>query len=236
MKLQFLGSGSSSALDLGNASAVLEHEDNKLCIDYGFLTHSAYISKYNSLPEAVFITHLHMDHSGGLEALFYAAKIRNSGPIKLYISANLVPRLHEIFANNMDPWANEAVNFWDVFHLIPVSNSFFWECLRFNVFSVRHHTPNSAYGIQLPGKFVFTGDTRPIPEILGHIATNNEAIFHDGSKHGNPSHSGIDEIISSYRQDILELIHVYHHNKPEDIDFIAKYGLKAVMPNSTYEV
>lgn len=234
MKLRFLGAGGASIHDMGNASAVLEHNKKTLCIDFGFLTPNAFISKYNTLPDAVFITHSHFDHIGGLEALFNYANIRKSKLIKLYVPASIIPRLHDIVANNMDPWANSTINFWDVFQLIPVRQTFFWENLRFNVVAVNHHTPNTAFSLSLPGRFFFTGDTRPIPEILSHFANSNEPIFHDASRNPNPSHSGVEELISLYRKDVIERIHVYHHNHPDDIDFVKNHNLKAVNANDEF--
>lgn len=228
MKLKFLGAGGASTHELGNASAVIEHNKKTLCIDYGFLTSNAFVSTYNHLPDAVFITHCHFDHIGGLEALFCAAKIRNNDLIKLYAPASIIARLHDIVANSTDPWANSTTNFWDVFQLIPVREHFFWNNLRFTVAAVSHHTPNSAFSLHLPGKFFFTGDTRPIPEILSHYANANELIFHDAGRVPNPSHSGIKEIAQAYRDDIKQRIHIYHHNHPDDIAFAEKAGFKAV--------
>lgn len=230
MKLKFLGAGGASRHDLGNASAVLENNNNTLCIDYGFLTANTFVNEYKRLPDAVFITHCHFDHIGGLEALFCAAKIRNKSLIKLYVPASIICRLHDIVANSTDPWANSTTNFWDVFQLIPVREHFFWNDLRFTVISVNHHTPYTAFSLCLPGKFFFTGDTRPIPEVLSHYANANELIFHDAGREPNPSHCGVKEIADLYREDIKERIWIYHHNHPDDIDFAQQLGFKAVKP------
>lgn len=236
MRLKFIGSGSASNTAFGNASAVLEHNDKTLCIDYGFLTAGTFSEQYRRLPDAVFITHCHMDHAGGLEALFYQAKIQGADPIKIYVPVNIIKRLHEIFAANDDPWANEAVNFWEAFHLIPVSDSFFWEGLRFNVYGVRHHSPLTAYCLHLPGRFFFSGDTRPIPELISHYVNAGEPIFHDASRVPNPSHSGVDELIEQYRSDIVSRLHIYHHNQPKDVDYVLEKGLKAVRPNDEFQL
>lgn len=234
MQLTFLGSGSGSGHAMGNASAVLEYKNKTLCIDYGYLTAPTFASHYKKLPDAVFITHLHMDHAGGLEPLFYSAMIEDSAPITLYVPAPIIPRLHEMFADNPNPWANEPVNFWDKFKLIPTTRQFFWEGLRFHPFEVRHHSPSTAFGLSLPGKFLFSGDTRPIPEAINRYASYGDKIFHDAGRYANPSHSGVDDLLNEYNEDIRQRLHIYHHNKPEDMAYVEEKGLKAVRPFDTF--
>ena len=68
-QLRFLGVGNSqSAPVLGSASAVLERDGKpQLLIDCGQETLTAYLARYGQVPQAIFITHLHLDHVGGLE-------------------------------------------------------------------------------------------------------------------------------------------------------------------------
>lgn len=112
---------------------------------------------------------------------------RELGKITLYIPVNLISRLHNILANN-NQLAEGGSDFWDCFHLIPVSDHFWVKgALRYRVFPVRHHFPGDAFGLALPGRFLFTGDTRPIPEMLVKYASSDETIFHDATVHTNPS-------------------------------------------------
>ena len=74
-QLRFLGVGNSQAAPvLGSASAVLERDGMpQLLIDCGQEALTAYLARYGEAPQAIFITHLHLDHVGGLERLFYTA-------------------------------------------------------------------------------------------------------------------------------------------------------------------
>jgi ribonuclease BN (tRNA processing enzyme) len=70
--LRFLGVGNAQAVELGSASAVIERDAQPLLmIDCGQEALTAYREHYQRMPEAVFITHVHMDHVAGLERLFY---------------------------------------------------------------------------------------------------------------------------------------------------------------------
>jgi ribonuclease BN (tRNA processing enzyme) len=72
---RFLGTGSAHAHELGCSAAVLERgNEPSLLIDCGPDTVARFQSQYDHrLPNAVFLTHTHFDHIGGLESLFYKA-------------------------------------------------------------------------------------------------------------------------------------------------------------------
>ncbi|MEO7064044.1 MAG: MBL fold metallo-hydrolase, partial [Dokdonella sp.] len=72
LALRFLGVGSAQAPELGSACGVLERDGEPLLmIDCGPEALSAYLERYGEPPHAIYITHTHMDHVGGLERLFY---------------------------------------------------------------------------------------------------------------------------------------------------------------------
>ena len=78
-----------------------------------------------------------------------------------------------------------------------VGTCFWHDGLRFDVFAVRHHAANTAFGLALRGSFVYTGDTRPIPEVLEHYGTGAVLIAHDCGLVGNPSHTGLDDLAAA---------------------------------------
>ena len=163
--LRFLGVGSAQAPELGSACGVLERGGEPfLMIDCGTEALSAYLERYGTPPRAIYITHTHMDHVGGLERLFYKiyfdAELR--GSVRLYVHAALVPYLQARIADYPEVIAEGGANFWDAFTLVPVSRGFWHRDIWFGVFATRHHAPNTSFGIALPGSFVWTGDTRPV--------------------------------------------------------------------------
>ena len=71
--LRLQGVGNAFATELGSAMATIERDGAPwLTIDCGNdgLTH--YLAHYGAPPRAVFLTHAHLDHVGGLERLFGA--------------------------------------------------------------------------------------------------------------------------------------------------------------------
>jgi len=171
--LSFLGVGNAAAPQLGSASVVLEKDDAPLLmIDCGQEALSACLERYGRPPPAVFVTHVHLDHVAGFERLFVANHFGNPRPprTRLFVPAMLVPLLQGRVADYPNVVAEGAVNFWDAFDLVPVSYGFWHQSLWFDVFPVRHHVPGTAYGLCLPGTFLYTGDTRPIPETIAQFA------------------------------------------------------------------
>ncbi len=212
--LRFLGVGNASAVELGSANATIERDGMPwLSIDCGAEGLTAYLQHYGNMPRAVFITHTHLDHVAGFERLFVATWFNPAqrGKVKLYVPATVVPLLHKRVAEYPNALAEGGVNFWDAFQVIPVGGSFWHDGVRLEVFAARHHWPETAYGLRLHGSLVWTGDTRPIPEVLARFADAGELVAHDCGLHGNPSHSGIEDLEREYSTELLSRCLLYHY-------------------------
>ena len=167
--LRFHGVGNADAVELGNSMATIERDGEPwLTIDCGSEGLTACMAHYGHPPRALFITHTHMDHVSGFERLFvhqYFHELRR-GRMPVYVPASVLPLLHQRVGDYPNALAEGGVNFWEAFHVIPVGDWFWHDGLRLETFAVRHHWPRTAFGLRLPGSLVWTGDTRPIPEML----------------------------------------------------------------------
>jgi hypothetical protein len=229
--LRFLGVGSSAAVELGSASAVLEHGDAPLLmIDCGGEALSAYLSHYGEPPLALFITHAHLDHIGGMERLFFRLYFDEArrGRCRLYVPAPVVPLLQARLADYPGVLAEGGANWWDAFQLIPVSRGFWHAGRQFEVFPCRHHAPDTAFGLALRGSFVYSGDTRPIPEQLARYPI--ETIAHDCGLQGNPSHTGLDDIEREYPRAWHERMALYHYGSAADGEAMRARGFRVLDP------
>lgn len=225
--LRFLGVGNASAVELGSANATIERDGAPwLTIDCGAEGLTAFLQHYGGMPRALFITHTHLDHVAGFERLFVATWFdpARRGKVKLYVPATVVPLLHKRVADYPNALAEGGVNFWDAFQVIPVGSSFWHEGVRLEVFAARHHWPESAYGLRLPGSLVWTGDTRPIPEVLARFADAGEVVAHDCGLYGNPSHSGIEDLEREYSAELLARCLLYHYASQGDGELLKARG------------
>ncbi len=232
-QLRLHGVGNASAVELGSAMATIERNGAPwLTIDCGGEGLTAYLAQYGHAPQALYITHTHLDHVAGFERLFVSSYFdpERRGRIRLYVPATVVPLLHQRVGDYPNALAEGGVNFWDAFQVIPVGGSFWHDGVRLEVFPTRHHWPETAYGLRLHGSVVWTGDTRPIPEMLARYADAGELIAHDCALHGNPSHSGIEDLEREYPPALLERCLLYHYGNREEGEILAARGYRVAHP------
>ena len=217
--LHFLGVGAAHAVELGSSAAVIEGDGKPLLlIDCGPDTLDRYMAAYGELPRDLYITHTHMDHVAGLERLFIRLWFDEAlrGRTRLFAHAALVPWLQTRVADYPGVLAEGGVNFWEAFHLVPCSRGFWLDGVWFDVFATRHHMPGTSYGIALAGSVAYTGDTRPIPEMLARYAGGGEIIAHDCGVTGNPSHTGVDDVEREYPDHWRQRMRLYHYGSDAD--------------------
>jgi ribonuclease BN (tRNA processing enzyme) len=232
--LRFHGVGNAAAVaTLGSAMATIERGGAPwLTIDCGAEGLAAFAAHYGHMPRALFITHTHFDHVGGFERLFSAIYFdpAQRERTRVYVPAGVLPLLHQRVGEYPNVVAEGGANFWDAFQLIPVGQAFWHEGLRLESFEVRHHFPGTAFGLRLRGSVVWTGDTRPIPEKLKFVADAGELIAHDCALHGNPSHSGIEDLEREYPRELLDRCMLYHYASAQDGDALAARGFRVARP------
>ena len=236
--MYFLGTGSGGNLSVGSAAACLENNSQpSLLIDCGPGTLNAYAERYHeALPKAIFITHAHIDHIADLEILTVRARLTNVPPIPLFVPVSLIRTLHDRLATYPGSMAEGDHDFWQSFQLRPVTDQFTHNQETFRIHPTRHHAPFSSYALQVPGCFFYSGDTRPIPELIHHLCQANETIFHDCGLEPNPSHTGLDDLEREYRKDIRNKLVLYHYANELDAKRLEDAGYVVAKPKSCFQL
>ena len=233
--LVFHGTGSGGELAMGCSAATLcEHNQPRLLIDCGPGTLNAFQQRFGELPKAVFITHGHLDHIADLEILTVRAKLQNAAPIPLYVPLGLIPLLHQRLATYPGSMAEGGHDFWQAFQLLPVTETFSHAGLKFRLHATRHHAPGSSFALQVPGLFFYSGDTRPIPEILHHELSGQEPVFHDCGLVANPSHTGLDDLAREYQPDLRQRLVLYHYANEQAAQQLQQAGYRVARPGDEF--
>ncbi|UPG93112.1 MBL fold metallo-hydrolase [Luteibacter aegosomatissinici] len=234
--LRFLGTGAAHAVELGSSAVVLERDGAPLLlVDCGPDTLDRYVAMYGAPPSALYITHTHMDHVAGMERLFFRLWFDEAlrGRTKVFLHAALLPWLQGRVADYPGALAEGGVNYWEAFHLVPSTRGFWHEGLWFDIFPTRHHVQGTSFGLALRGSFVFTGDTRPVPEALAIHAVSGEVVAHDCGVVGNPSHTGVDDLEREYPGEVRGRMALYHYGSVADGETLEGRGYRIARPGES---
>ncbi|MDF1645481.1 MAG: MBL fold metallo-hydrolase [Legionellaceae bacterium] len=206
MELIFLGV--SSALTTGyknyQSNMILKAKSGRnMLIDCGSdIKHSLYEQGMShSDIDAVYISHLHADHVGGLEWLGFSKLFKDPKKPKLYISPKLKAELwNHVLSGGMSSLEEESATLSSYFDIQPMHNHhFIWEDYTFELIdvfhSISHHKRLPSFGLFISNnhmKIFISTDTRFTPTELMPIYTNADLIFHDCETRISPSgqHAG----------------------------------------------
>lgn len=232
MKLLFLGAGSGLGTDPNNFQSnmlLLTDQGKKLLIDCGTdirfsLTHANYIAHD---IDAVYISHLHADHIGGMEWLALQRKFvcPNSQP-ELIIHEELAPLLWEhSLSGGLKTLDDHDATLADYFlvHTLADNQTYEWEGIKLHVIRTVHVHSNGelmpSYGLEIihQGKIFFiTTDTQFTPELLEKYYQEATIIFHDCETLASPSgvHAHFRQL-QTLSPDIKRKMWLYHYNDGE---------------------
>lgn len=227
MKLTFIGV--SSALSVGylkfHSNILIESNNHKnILVDCGGDARHALHElglKHNNI-DAVYISHLHADHVGGLEWLGFSKFFNEKTRLPLYIANELShPLWDNVLSGGMKTLEEKEATLDTFFNVIKHDNTNFkWENILFELVKVPHTYSNShllpSYGLLIytNNKTIFiTTDTRFNPEVLMNVYKKADIIFHDceTSTHASHQHARYDQLIG-LPTDIKNKMWLYGYN------------------------
>ena len=246
MKIKFLGVGSAFTTSEYYQSNLLITADNgkKLLVDCGsdarFSLNECDFQEKNPCEEidAIYISHLHSDHIGGMEWMAFETYFNpNRKKPLLFMEENTMRELWECsLKGGLGCIEGKCMHLTDYFTCKPVLyNGFFiWEGIRFDLVKMPHviagYKNLYSYGLlinpyNVPKRVFFTSDTQFQPDLIIKIAEETDIIFHDceTSRFKSIVHVHYDDLCT-VPTDVKEKIWLYHYQpypkvKPKEQGF-----------------
>lgn len=228
MKLVFLGTGSSLSPTKDNyhANMIVDNGAGKrLLIDCGSDARFSLFEQGYSYKDvnAVYISHLHADHVGGLEWLAFSTYFDPDCPKPtLFISETLVSDLwHKVLAGGLSSLADIEANLATYFNIvaIPENNTFEWESITFELVQTVHVmngfclAPSFGLFFRIGKHHLFiTTDTQLTLNSLEKFYKRADFIFHDCEilPHKTGVHAHYSELLT-LNPDYKKKMWLYHY-------------------------
>ncbi|OGV36834.1 MAG: hypothetical protein A3E88_00435 [Legionellales bacterium RIFCSPHIGHO2_12_FULL_35_11] len=251
MKLIFLGV--SSALTIGykkfQSNMVLTSSSGKnLLIDCGSdIKHSLIQQNFSHNDiDAVYISHLHADHVGGMEWLGLSKLFIDKKRPKLYICSELQkPVWENVLKGGMSTLEDIEAKLDSFFDIQTTKgNKFSWEGYDFNLVRVFHSMSNNkrlpCYGLSFIGdkeKVFLSTDARFAKDELISVYKDSTIIFHDceTSKIVSGQHASY-EALNSLDRSIKEKMWLYDYADGDLPDAVADGFRGFVVQGQTFDV
>ncbi len=201
MKIKFIGVGSAFTTSEYYQSnmMIVAGSGRKMLLDCGsdarFALGECHIHNWNLSQQidAVYISHLHADHIGGMEWLaFNTYFCPERVPLKLFMEKRLMDDMwNHSLKGGLGRIEGKRMNLFDYFDCRPLSDgdSFLWEGIRFELVQMPHviidPKGHNSFGLLIKevadeGPTVFiTMDTQFQPALISRIGKKVAVIFHD---------------------------------------------------------
>lgn len=235
MQLKFLGVSAAFAVgkDKFNSNMLITSDSGKnLLIDCGTdVRHSLYKQKLtHSDINAVYISHLHADHVGGLEWLGYTKYFIDKDTPDLFLSHDLSSSLwSNVLSGGMSTLENQEARLDTFFNVHVLKKpSFVWEGYNFELIKVLHSINNGqvqpCYGLLITVdkyKIFISTDTRFQVDMLMSAYAAADIIFQDCeiSSFASCQHARYDELCT-LPASIKSKMWLYDYDELGDLDSV----------------
>lgn len=239
--IQMLGTGSAFAKKNYNTNALMRVDQFTLMIDCGITAPLSLYQLGQKLEEidGILITHLHGDHTGGLEEIGFRMKYQHQRKMKLYIAEPLVHPLweHNLKGNMGDEDQKELSDYFEVVPLQVDQPHHIANDLVVQLIPTRHIPGKQSFSLLFNEHFFYSGDCVFDANLLQRLYEQGvDIFFHDCQLH-SPAlvHTGLHELLT-LPLELQACIRLMHYEDDVE-DFVGKTGpMQFLQQHQTYEI
>ena len=217
MYLTMLGTGNGFIPGQMDSNALLEENGCKTLIDCG--TTAWQSLEVLGVPrediDAIFVTHIHFDHAGGLESIALYSKYVSHKKVKLIVPSPIRRILWDSYLSGglTNPDCSCLEDYFDV--VSPVKGEIFDLCggIEARWFPTRHIDGKFSCGLLFGGRVAYTSDmVQDLPLVTTLVEQGAEIIFHDCQMRDASVHCSYEAVLT-YPQKILDRLCLIHHGQ-----------------------
>ena len=216
LEILMLGTGNAFAKKYFNNNALLYRGDYTLLIDCGV---TAPLSLYKiGLPldaiNAIIITHIHADHTGGLEEFAYRMKFQYLGKPVLYVPDTLVEMLwdHSLRGGLEQGNWRSLDAYFEVRRIREGEPVDLHDGLAVEIIRTEHIPGKLSYSLLFNNSFFYTSDMKFDPELVTDLVRKRGCVvFHD-CQFVSPGevHASLEELLT-LPEDVQSKIYLMHY-------------------------
>lgn len=247
IRLQMAGTGNAFAKSFFNNNAFIQSDSYHLMIDFGQTAPLALHHMNVPLDQVhgVLITHLHADHTNGLEELAFQSLYRYghaNGKIQLFIADSLVDQLWENtlkagLLNEKDGYS-ALEHYFDVRPLKAKERYAITDHLSVELIQTEHVPGKLSYSVFINNHIFYSSDMVFNRQLLEHVVYERGCayIFHDCQLEGEGRvHATLSELLT-LPEDLQSRIYLMHYSDTMP-SYIGKTGLMTfIEQHRTYEL
>ena len=217
MKITMLGVGNGFSAGVYDNNALLEDGGQSCLIDCGT---TAWLSleqlgRRREDIGSIFLTHLHFDHSGGVESAALYGKYMAGRKYHLIVPGPIAHLLWDgVLRGTIENKGEGLTSLADYFELeTPEEGETFTLCgdVKAKWFTTNHVTGKFSCGLLIDERIVYTSDMRnDLPLLQKLVAEGAQTILHDCQLSNAQVHADF-ETMKAYPEQIREKILLMHH-------------------------